>query len=426
MIMVLLSSASLFGRRSVVLTTSAMQSGASRKPSAVTMMSTRATTTTSSTKVAILGSGIAGSTAARKLAENGIKVTVFESGYGPGGRTSTRTTRGPDSPTPPLQFDHGAQYISEPKSKHFKKAMDDWIKAGIVQDWKGSFAVMSADGTTTTITDASRRHYVGVPTMNSIAKHLLEHENINVVFQTRACGKFDESKKIWSLTRHGDESPLGNFSWICASDRLSATNNRADFRHAPVDKFKEKVKSIGSIPILVLMVAFEEKLDIPFDGVLFEGNEFGSLGYISRDSSKPGRLREDGQDCWVIQSNTEAATKVLSQIDGDTFEDKREKVREKSKQLLMEDFMAALPNLVQDKDSFRLPEVTYEVGHRWSASFPNATPSEKVCFLDDLDKNFVACGDYLGLYPGRVEGAFLSGSAAADTILNKIVHAKNS
>ncbi|CDP13620.1 unnamed protein product [Coffea canephora] len=42
------------------------------------------------TKVAVIGSGISGAVCASALAKNGISVTIFESGRGPGGRMSQR------------------------------------------------------------------------------------------------------------------------------------------------------------------------------------------------------------------------------------------------------------------------------------------------------------------------------------------------
>ncbi len=79
-------------------------------------------TTIKSLQVAVLGSGITGSTAARKLAEKGIKVTVFGAGHGIGGRTSTRITRDEYR----YQFDHGAQYIGTPKTEDFRETLQNW------------------------------------------------------------------------------------------------------------------------------------------------------------------------------------------------------------------------------------------------------------------------------------------------------------
>ncbi|NJN80416.1 MAG: hypothetical protein HC797_08060, partial [Anaerolineales bacterium] len=84
-----------------------------------------------------------------------------------------------------LQFDHGAQYISQPKTPDFDNAINEWMAAGVVQDWKGTFAVASKDGTISKEED-KKPHYVGYPTMNKICQHLLDHENIQVVLQTRA------------------------------------------------------------------------------------------------------------------------------------------------------------------------------------------------------------------------------------------------
>ena len=85
-------------------------------------------TTIQSLRVGILGSGISGATAARTLADKGVTVvTVFEAGYGVGGRTSTRITpRSSEDPeqTTAYQFDHGAQYIGSPKTIEFQQTLE--------------------------------------------------------------------------------------------------------------------------------------------------------------------------------------------------------------------------------------------------------------------------------------------------------------
>lgn len=56
-------------------------------------------------RIAVIGAGLAGLTAARELA--GHEVVVFEKSRGPGGRTATR--RGPDG----MRFDHGAPALHD-------------------------------------------------------------------------------------------------------------------------------------------------------------------------------------------------------------------------------------------------------------------------------------------------------------------------
>jgi len=86
-------------------------------------------------RVAVLGSGISGSAAARTLAEKGVKVTVFEAGRGVGGRMSTRRTRDEHN----YQFDHGAQYIGSPKTDTFRHILDQWKSDDWVREWEGDF-----------------------------------------------------------------------------------------------------------------------------------------------------------------------------------------------------------------------------------------------------------------------------------------------
>eukprot|EP00546_Thalassionema_frauenfeldii_P018520 CAMPEP_0178902234 /NCGR_PEP_ID=MMETSP0786-20121207/4490_1 /TAXON_ID=186022 /ORGANISM="Thalassionema frauenfeldii, Strain CCMP 1798" /LENGTH=373 /DNA_ID=CAMNT_0020573475 /DNA_START=26 /DNA_END=1144 /DNA_ORIENTATION=- len=363
--------------------------------------------------VAVLGSGIAGSTVARKLADSGLKVTVFECGFGVGGRTSTRVTRDEHK----FSFDHGAQYIGQAKTKSFQSSLNEWETLGFVKKWEGRFASVDAIEQPDIQQDPSAGcHYVGYPAMNSICKNLLDHENIDVILQTRACCKFDESTQKWSLTPHGEDKCMGQFDWLVGSDRLSATNDRADLRHAPLSDFKSLVEPIVSIPILTLMIAFDSSLEIPFDGIRFEeGGSFGTLGWIARDTSKPGRDRTDGRECWVVQSGPQAAKELLESVKGASFENTREIVREKAKEILYSDFVSALPRLT--KENISIPKTSYIVGHRWSAAFPllqNSQDGKVPCF-DDRQNNFVACGDYFDKV-GRIEGAFLSGVSASETI----------
>lgn len=55
--------------------------------------------------IAIIGSGIAGLAAARRLADAGRSPVIFDKGRGIGGRVATRRSGG-------FQFDHGAQCVT--------------------------------------------------------------------------------------------------------------------------------------------------------------------------------------------------------------------------------------------------------------------------------------------------------------------------
>lgn len=79
--------------------------------------------------VAILGGGMAGAAAARKLAEAGLTAQVFDKGRAVGGRMATRRHDG-------LQFDHGAQFMRA-HGPAFAAQLADWERRGVVAPWAG-------------------------------------------------------------------------------------------------------------------------------------------------------------------------------------------------------------------------------------------------------------------------------------------------
>ena len=365
--------------------------------------------TTNSLRVAVLGSGVAGATAARTLADRGAEVTVFEAGFGIGGRTSTRISR--DGPQ--YQFDHGAQYIGQPKTEIFKDGLDGWIKDGSVKEWSGRFA--SVDGLK--INDTSKKErWVGYPRMNSICSNLLHHENIKVKTETRA----DASRNgdVWEL-RHGKtKEDLGKFDWLIASDRNSGAHHRKDLSSANVKEFTDGIRDIQSVKSITAMIVFEKALNLNMDGLQFTGNDprFGSLGWVARDTSKPGRERNDGKECWVLQSHPDAAKQLLK------GKYKINEIREMAKDVLVHDFLEILPYLLADSNAennnIDVPPIVASTGHRWASAFP--IPTQEFIEMESqliTSKRFVACGDYFGNFSGKIEGAYLSGRSAATKII---------
>jgi renalase len=369
--------------------------------------------TANALQVAVLGSGIAGSTVARTLADRGVQVTVFEAGRGIGGRTSTRITRD-DSP---YQFDHGAQYISNPKTDLFRDALDRWKEDGCVKQWSGNFCTADNLGVKLEQGNEKKERWVGYPAMNSICHNLLHHENIQVKLQTKADAlrNEDEDSK-WELIDGKSKKNLGSYDWLIATDRNSGAHFRKDLTSANVEKFRSGVRGIKSVKSLTAMVVFEQPLGLDMDGIQFndKGAKYRSLGWAARDTSKPGRDREDGKECWVLQTHPDAAKEILKGTK------KIQEIREKAKKVLVQDFLTSIPILAGDKD-VNLPSVATAIGHRWGAAFP--IPSREYMEMDShliADKQFVACGDYFGTLSGRIEGSYLSGLSAADQLCHEI------
>lgn len=78
-------------------------------------------------QVIIVGAGMSGLTAARRLSELGISSLVLDKGRAVGGRMATRRIGG-------AVFDHGAQHFSA-RSAEFRAAVSGWMDLGVVQEW---------------------------------------------------------------------------------------------------------------------------------------------------------------------------------------------------------------------------------------------------------------------------------------------------
>lgn len=423
-------------------------------------------------KVAILGSGISGCTAAATLLDSPnnnnnscFDITLYEGGRGIGGRMSTRriTDEGGNLL---YQFDHGCQYISTPKTDYFRKELEKWKERGWVQPWKGTFATIRAVPMSSSSSssekielciepsDDGKEKYVGYPSMNTICENLLlqttsEQSTLNIVTgtQARAVAVHHSSEEEttgqeppWQL--YHNEELLGTYDWLVVTDRNSAQELRPDLADVNnVMEYKQVNKHIESIKSCTTMIAFEKSLPLPFDGLTFDYNsnqaimrdEFKSLGWAARDSSKPGRNRnnhDDSPECWVLQSNPEEAARLLNrdELKGATLPQIREKIREQ----MVNDFIDCIPTLMaksgcDDSNPMDIPNIVDSIGHRWGAAFPSfikpkGTEDQNNMFQEMEcqvfpEQQFVACGDYFGTYAARVEGAFLSGRAAAKEVL---------
>ncbi|MGH1574570.1 NAD(P)/FAD-dependent oxidoreductase [Methylobacterium sp. P31] len=200
--------------------------------------------------VAILGAGMAGAAAARRLADAGLKVRVFDKGRSVGGRMATRKVG-------TIQFDHGAQFMRA-HGAPFAAHLDDWGRRGIVGPWAG----------------AGRR--VGVPDMTAPVRHLLA--DLPMLSGTT----------IMRIGRHGSDWHLEDgFGAIHGPFDGLAVTFPAPQAAALLDQSGFALPALARVsyaPCWSLMIAVAEA---PADA-LIEPRE-DPIGLIALDSSKPGR-----------------------------------------------------------------------------------------------------------------------------------------
>lgn len=104
-------------------------------------------------RVVVIGAGICGLVAARRLVESGAEVVVVDKGRSVGGRLATRRIGG-------ATLDHGAQFFTV-RTPAFRHRVDDWVDRGLVSIWSNGFS-----------SDDGHPRFVATAGMNSLAKDL--------------------------------------------------------------------------------------------------------------------------------------------------------------------------------------------------------------------------------------------------------------
>lgn len=200
---------------------------------------------------------------------------------------------------------------------------------------------------------------------------------------------------------------LGDFDFVICTDKTAAQRHRHDLDKKLLGGFVAPASAVRSYPSLALMAA-THKTSLAFDSLLLE--EHPSFSWLARDDSKPGRRREDQTECWVAHAAPGLTKRLL-----DSYREGRvANVRAAIVSDLLPQFKALLADLSAQASA---PEVLMAQGHRWGAAFPVAPFDPTAAFYLDREHAFAACGDYFSPVPGRVEGAWMSGSSLAEALL---------
>lgn len=315
---------------------------------------------------AVIGAGLSGLVCARRLAEDGLTVRVFDKARGPGGRMSTR--RAGD-----WRFDHGAQYFTARDSR-FSRQVDSWRHQGLVAKWAGTIAVLHRGAIE--VNGATTERFVGVPGMNAVSRHLAAR--LDVAYRTEITG-LEQTEAGWNLTGV-DGTDIGQFDIVVISAPAPQT---ARLLESAAPYMAAAAASVEMAPCWAAMVGFARPLEIGFDGAFVADSP---LNWIARNASKPGRPDDES---WVLHASPEWSQRHL------------ELEPERAAELLLQALSDALGGPIE--------AAVHVDAHRWRFALP-AEPLAEAC-LADPELRLVACGDWCG--GPRIEGAYLSGLAAA-------------
>jgi renalase len=341
-------------------------------------------------RVAIVGAGISGLSAAKQFLEGGWFVTLFDKGRSVGGRCATKRVNVQDTP---VTFDHGAQYFTA-STPEFESAVTEWVDKGVSKLWHGKITAFNA--TTGQIIDKSHdnmKRYIGAPGNSAIPKYqasslrdTFDHHIELHVNSTVTQLKKDDQEKWMVITSSEEISQNISYDAVVISvppeQALSLIQNHSSL-------IAQYLNRVSMYPCWALMLVFENKITVETDGSFV--NEHDSLTWICRNSSK----NDQNYDCWVVHASYTWSEKHLEQ-------DAQSVANE-----LFEHFKQ-----VVEKLGGNVSEPLFKAAHRWkhtTVRSKHAQLGEK--YLCDDENNLAIVGDYCG--GSKIEGAFMSGLSCA-------------
>ncbi|WP_158284804.1 NAD(P)/FAD-dependent oxidoreductase [Oricola cellulosilytica] len=312
-------------------------------------------------RIAIVGAGLAGATAARLLTRAGAKVTVFEKSGGTGGRLSTRRT---DYGS----FDHGAQYVSA-RGDAFLDTVYRLVAEGGAMNWSPAGK------------DREDEWHVGHPGMSGFVKPLLGGIDVRTNSRVSAIQAGDDAIRV--QLEDGREQ-----DFEVALVTAPAPQSLALLKD--IDGAFAKIAKAQMAPCWSVMLAFGKRIDRLPD--IRRGNDGDVLGWIARDSSKPGR---EGLENIVVHAGTDWSRDHL----------------EETPEAVLDAVLTALRGAAGGE---ALSPV-HAVAHRWRYARVDRPVGEP--FLAGCRGRVIACGDWC--IGARAEAAFDSGRLAAEFLVRE-------
>ena len=323
----------------------------------------------------IIGAGMAGLSAARRLIASGQKVTIIDKGRGVGGRMATRWSDSPDGVR--ALYDHGAQFFTV-RSQVFQAEVTRWQSEGLVREWAYGFA----DETGVARSDGHPRFAVRGG-MNALAREMARP--LPVRLQTRADSiGWDDG---WQVRLENGETLMAQSLILTPPVEQSLALLDAGQTQLP-DDARAALERIDYDPCFALLVELDQPGRLPDPGaVQIQGEPIAWIGDNHRKGISP--------DAFTV---TIHAGPEFTRTNWDTPHD-----------------VVATRLLSAAERWIGAPVRRWQV-HRWRYSQPR-TPHPESCLVVDTPGRLVFAGDAFG--QPRLEGAFLSGLTAAERLLDQ-------
>ena len=322
----------------------------------------------------VVGAGISGLLAAKTLKDEGWTVIVLEKSRGIGGRMATRRVGG-------NRFDHGAQFFTV-RGERFANLVEDWLGAGVAAEWTRGFA--DAEGRPS---EDGYPRYGGIEGMTSIPKYV--SRGLEVRTAEKAV-RVDDTDVGWEVVCESGLRARSD-ALVLAVPVPQALDLVSSGSYGLPDGSRRQLEAISYDPCLALMVLLDGSTGVPEPGgVQIKGEPLDWIGDNRRKgiSGAPGVTVHAGPE-WS-----------RSHFEGDETEITEAMISLAGKRLGID----LAPSVVETSLA------------RWRYSWIT-NPHPDACLVASDDPPLLFCGDAFG--QPKVEGAALSGLAAADHLLGR-------
>ena len=323
----------------------------------------------------VVGAGISGLMAARALATAGWEVTVLDKGRGVGGRMATR--RLVDERVGTGTLDHGAQFFTV-REDRFLEYVTTWLEVGVAVEWSRGFPDASGGGG-----EDGHPRYRGTSGMTSIPKHLARDLDVRTGEQATAVRVEDGS---WAVLCRSGLEILGGALLLTAPVPQSLALVASELP----GRAKLELEGISYAPCLAVMTLLDGPSGLPAPGGVQIKDE--PLDWIG-DNEQKGISRAPA-----------VTIHAGPRWSADHYDDPEEEIVE------------ALLGFAREVVGGFPSEVVETSLQRWRYSWVTRSHPER-CLVAGKEPPLVFAGDAFG--SPKVEGAALSGLAAADALLGQ-------
>jgi renalase len=317
--------------------------------------------------VLIIGAGLSGLVAAHELVNLDHSVLVIDKGRSVGGRLATRRIGG-------ATLDHGAQFFTA-RSDEFRAQVEHWLTDGVIAEWCQGFS--EPDG---------YPRYRAEGGMNQLARHL--SHGLDIITGVRAQAAI-AGPEAWTITYHGGVRGPDDAAAILSTAPVPQTLEILDAGPVPLGTVNAGLRDLRYHKVIALLMTVRRSPDL------------GPVG---------GRQTPDDPDFSFIADNQ---AKGISTETALTFHTSHQRSAELWDRTDAEVRDVLMP-LALDASGLTGADLETVQIKKWRYSGPVEPWPERCAVVAITPGPLVLAGDAFG--GPKVEGAFLSGRAAARTM----------